>query len=201
MNKNILLIFSILLTINVFGQIINNKNSWQIGVGLAITKFGESDAQFIGDKHLIQIPRVNLTMPISQKLSFDGALSFNTIDGVIKNSINYLSLDGSLRYNFNSFLGKIYPYVFTGGSLVDSERKTTPTLNVGAGATYWISDKVGLNTQLYYKYSFESFESMRSHIQITAGFVFDLNWSNVFGRGIGTTRVRTSSCHYDQHKI
>ena len=59
-----------------------------------------------------------------------------------------------------------------GGSIVDSERKMTPTLNIGAGGIYWITDRIGINPQVYYKYSLESYESMRSHIQGTLSVSF-----------------------------
>lgn len=166
------------LTTSVFSQ--NLNDSWQIGVGFGITKFSESDAAFIGDQYLFQVPTVSLTMPIGDRFSLDGAMSFNTIDdvGFIKNSAKYFSMDASFRYNLNAVLDKFAPYVFIGGSVVDSERKMTPTLNVGAGGIYWVSDNIGINPQLYYKHSFEGYESMRSHIQGTLGVVFKLNWNN-----------------------
>ena len=119
-------------------------------------------------------------------------MSFNTIDdiGFISNSAKYFSMDASFRYNFNAVLDKLAPYVFVGGSLVDSERKMTPTLNIGGGGIYWVSDKVGINPQLYYKHSFEGYESMRSHIQGTLGIVFKLNWNNS-----GSSSSRNSAKH------
>lgn len=179
-----------------------SKNSdWQIGVGGAVVFFNQSDVSFIGDKTLFQIPRLNLTMPINEKLSVDGALSFNTFNdiGFIKNSVSYFSADGSLRYNFNEVLQNFYPYVFAGGSLVDSERKMTPTLNIGAGGTYWLNDTIGLNTQLYYKHSFEGYESMRSHIQVTGSLVFAIGNTKKRGSFKGSKASRRG-CYYDQIK-
>lgn len=152
------------------------KNAWQIGLGASIVKFGAEDAQFIGDKHLFQIPRLNLTIPVSEKWSVDGALSFNTFNnaGLISNEVHYFSVDASVRYHFDELVENVFPYVFTGGSIVDSERKKTPTLNVGAGAVYWFAEKWGLNPQVYYKHSFPGYESMRSHVQLTLGVVYQL---------------------------
>lgn len=172
----------------VFGAIkAQNNSSWQIGIGASVVKFGEEDARFIGDQHMFQVPRLNLTMPLTEKLSLDGALSFNTIDnvGFIENSVKYFSADASLRYNFNQLVDNFYPYVFAGASAVDSERKMTPTLNIGAGGTYWFAEKWGANAQIYYKHSLESYESMRSHLQGTIGIVYSLDWGNLFGRGKG----------------
>lgn len=165
------------------------KNSWQMGIGTSLVKFGEQDAQFIGDKHIFQIPRLNFTIPVSENWSVDGALSFNTFNdaGIVENKAYYFSADASLRYHFDEVVDKVFPYVFTGGSIVDSERKKTPTLNVGAGAVYWFAEKWGLNPQIYYKHSFPGYESMRSHVQFTLGIVYDLRLEGLF-RG-------TSKCY------
>ncbi len=195
MKKTIFILF-VFFTATILAQTKNKK--WQIGVGVGIVKFSDEDASFIGDRYLFQIPRLNLTIPITDNLSVDGAMSFNTFDpGFIENSVKYFSMDGSLRYSFHQISEKFFPYVFVGGSLVDSERKMTPTFNFGAGATYWISDSFGLNTQLYYKYSLESFESMRSHIQVTGGIVYAFD--SLFGGGGRSASSIGGSCYYDQH--
>ncbi|WP_157578191.1 outer membrane beta-barrel protein [Tenacibaculum ovolyticum] len=195
MKNRILLITVLCFSVNLFSQ--NLNDSWQIGIGMGVTKFSESDAAFIGDAYLFQTPVVNLTMPIGERLSINGAMSFNTINdiGIISNSANYFSMDGSLRYNFNAVFEKFAPYVFAGGSIVDSERKMTPTINIGAGGIYWVNDKIGINPQVYYKHSFESYESMRSHIQGTLSVVFKLDWNNSSGGIKGKT---SSSCYYNQ---
>ena len=195
MKDQILLITILFCSINLFSQ--NLNDSWQIGIGMGVTKFSESDAAYIGDQYLFQVPVISITMPIGERLSIDGAMSFNTINdvGIISNSVNYFSMDGSLRYNFNALLDKFSPYVFVGGSIVDSERKMTPTVNLGAGGIYWLTDKVGINPQVYYKHSLESYESMRSHIQGTLGLVFKLDWNSSGG---GNRGGNSSSCYYNQ---
>mgnify|MGYP005988743595 CR=1 FL=1 len=195
MKNKILLITLFCCSMHLFSQ--NLNDSWQIGIGMGVTKFNESDAEFIGDQYLFQTPVISITMPIGERLSIDGAMSFNTINdiGIISNSVNYFSMDGSLRYNFNAMLDKFSPYVFVGGSIVDSERKMTPTLNIGAGGIYWVTDKIGINPQLYYKHSLESYESMRSHIQGTLSLVFKLDWNSSGGINRGGN---SSSCYYNQ---
>ncbi|TYP99863.1 outer membrane protein with beta-barrel domain [Tenacibaculum adriaticum] len=193
--KKILFVIVFAFCSSLVAQTKNNK--WQIGVGASIVKFGEEDAAFIGDQYLFQVPRLNLTAPITENISIDGALSFNTFDiGFITNSAKYFSMDGSVRYRFTNVSESFYPYVFAGGSLVDSERKMTPTLNFGAGATYWFSEGLGINSQLYYKYSLESYESMRSHIQVTIGLVFVIKNLSSGGRSGGSVG---GSCYYNQH--
>lgn len=158
------------------------ENSWNLGVGVAVASFKNIDAEYIGDKRLFQVPRLNITAPVINAISLDLALSFNTIKDikVIKNSAKYISIDGSLRYNFQKISEKLIPYVFIGGSIVDSERKATPTFNLGVGSTYWFSNKFGLNGQVYYKHSLEQFESMRSHTQFTFGISYNFEGGNLF---------------------
>lgn len=196
MRNKIILITLLCFSMQLFSQ--NLNDSWQIGVGVGITKFSGDDVDFIGDRYQFQVPVLSLTMPIGERLSIDGAMSVNTIDdvGFIENSVSYFSLDGSLRYNFNPVFEKFAPYAFIGASVVDSERKMTPTFNIGAGGIYWLNDKIGINPQIYYKHSLDSFESMRSHIQGTLGVVFKLNWNNT--GSINRGGKSSSSCYYNQ---
>ncbi|CAM1357966.1 conserved exported hypothetical protein [Tenacibaculum litopenaei] len=184
MRKTIFLaVCSLFFSVGLIAQ--NLNESWQIGFGVAMTKFSESDAGFIGDQYQFQVPRLNLTMPIGERLSVDAAMSFNTLDevGFVSNSAKYFSIDGSLRYNFDAIIDNFSPYVFVGGSVVDSERKMTPTFNLGVGGIYWVSDRIGINPQVYYKHSLESYESMRSHIQGALSVLIKMDWNNLFEGG------------------
>lgn len=162
------------------------KNSeWQLGVGASITKFGNSsDVDFIGDRYQFQVPRFNITAPITDNISFDTAISVNTFDfGIIENSAFYFSVDLTGRYHFE-LAEWFFPYVLAGASMVDSSLNISPTLNIGAGTTFWVNNLYGINIQTYYKHSFEASKGMRSHFQFTAGMVFaiDLYDLLIFGR-------------------
>lgn len=196
--RRIQFLFLFFTVSSIFAQVRNNE--WQLGIGTAVVKFSEEDGAFMGDRNLFQVPRLNGTIPLSDKFYLDGAMSFNTFDiGFISNEISYFSLDASVRYSFIDIAETFYPYVFAGASIVDkttSERKMTPTFNIGAGATYWITDVFGLNTNIYYKHSMESFESLRSHIQITGGLVFALNLQDLLSGG---GNAGSSTCYFNQH--
>lgn len=174
--------------------------NWQLGIGGGLVKFNDKDVAFIGDKHLAQIPRFNATKRLNEKFSIDGAISFGSFDSstkfIVQNNVPYFSFDLSARYRYISTLEKLDPFVFLGGSIVDSnpDRKTTPTINIGTGVTYWFTEIFGFNTQIYYKHSLKSFESMRSHTQFTASIIFGLN--------LNTNKKRrgSTSCYYNQHK-
>jgi len=155
------------------------NNEWQVGVSAGVTKFGDEDAQLIGDKHQFQIPRLNVVKPINDNLAIDAAVSFTTFDiGPITNEATYFSFDASLRYFF-SIADKFYPYAFAGASISDVGIKVAPTLNVGIGGTYWVNDIFGLNAQAYYKNSLNT-DNVPSHIQITGGMVFALDIYDLF---------------------
>lgn len=176
------IIFLVLLCCfsNIIAQTRNHE--WQVGVGAAITKFGNEDAFLIGDKYQFQIPRINITKPLTDNLAIDLAFSANTFDlGFIENTSSYLSVDASLRYFFD--IGNVFfPYVFAGASVADSEFKLAPTINVGAGASFWFNDVFGINAQAYYKNSLDT-DNLPSHIQVTAGMVFALNLYDLFFNG------------------
>jgi len=167
--KSILFVTFLCCFSNLIAQ--TKNNDWQVGIGFGITKFNDKNADYIGDKHQIQLPRLNLTMPVADNLAVDAAISFQSVDfNFINNQVNYFSFDTSLRY-FYPVTEKFYPYVFGGLSLVKTTFNTTPTFNIGAGATYWITNFIGFNTQLYYKQAGDS-ENIRSHIQFTGGMNF-----------------------------
>lgn len=164
---------------------------WQFGIGGGLVKFSDKDAPYIGDKHLAQIPRFNATYAVKDKFALDAAFSFGSFDSAIitTNQVPYFSFDVSGRYHFLQNIRNFEPFAFVGVSLVDSSRKMTPTINLGAGATYWFSKVVGISTNFYYKHSLDSFESMRSHIQISFGVVFGLDLS-------GSGRRGSTDCKY-----
>ncbi len=186
---------------------------WQIGVGGDIVRFNDEDAKYIGDKHLIQIPRFNITRRLNHFFALDGSISFGAFDSVvINNQVPYFSLDGSLRFKYITTYERLDPYIFIGGSIVQSDpkRKTTPTINAGTGLTVWLTEGIGINGQALYKHSLESFESMRSHIQVSFSVIFGVNFSrskrhrsssSCYHNPNRRSRSKVStSCQYNQHK-
>ncbi|MBL4905225.1 MAG: hypothetical protein JKZ00_04270 [Flavobacteriaceae bacterium] len=149
-----------------------------------MAKFNSSDVSFIGDQFNFQIPSLHVSRYIFKGLTLDAGLSFSTINNVpgIGNSISYFSLDGATRYDFGMSNDNIVPYVSVGGSLVKTTKTLTPTFNFGGGGTYWINSRYGINTQLIYKYSLESYTSMRSHFHFSIGVVYSLKHRSVIDR-------------------
>ncbi|WP_296635004.1 hypothetical protein [Polaribacter sp.] len=72
--------------------------------------------------------------------SFTADVGFST---AIFDTQKYTTFDAVLRYDFGTSMHNVVPYVVIGGSFV-SALETTPTLNLGAGNTFWVKK----NTEL-----------------------------------------------------
>jgi hypothetical protein len=170
-------VFLILLLIGIQSFAQNKENRWVVGTSIGVAKFSSEDSRSIGEQFIFQMPKLNVSRYFFNGLTVDAAISFNTINeisGVYKNSISYLSLDGGVKYDFGTSNDNLVPYAIFGGSLLKTTYKMTPTFNIGAGATFWLNSRYGINTQLLYKSSPETFESMRSHMYFSVGVVYSL---------------------------
>jgi hypothetical protein len=72
----------------------------------------------------------------------------------------------------------VVPYIVIGGSFV-SALETTPTLNFGAGNTFWVKENYGINVQFLYKHSEVRFESQYSHFYPSIGLVYSFKARNL----------------------
>lgn len=155
----------------------NKENKWVVGASLGVVKFASEEAKFIGEQFIFQMPKLNASRYIYNGLTLDAAVSFNTINKIgelYSNSVSYLSFDGAVKYDFGTSNDNLVPYVLFGSSLLKTTYKMTPTFNVGFGGTFWLNSRYGFNTQLLYKASPETFESMRSHTYFSFGLVYSL---------------------------
>jgi hypothetical protein len=160
---------------------IQSQNNFEVGISGSVVRFSEENAAFIGDRHLFQIPMINVAYKLNKKFSLNAEVAFNTINdiGIMANSVKYTSYGGAIRYYFNNS-SRLNTYALIGATLVQSELKNTPTLNLGIGNSYWISDRFGINAQVIYKFSDSSFESMRSHFQFTFGILYNFDIGTIF---------------------
>jgi len=168
------LFFLFLLVSNSHSQFFGTDNStWNVGVSAGFAYYSGDNAIDVGTHYVHQIPRINISRYLLKGITLDAAVSFNAFDneGQLKNTVSYTSYDGTVRYDFGTTYDNIVPYVLIGGSIISSARPT-PTLNFGAGNTFWFSSKIGFNLQFMYKFSEDRFESQRSHIYFTAGLVY-----------------------------
>ena len=169
---NYLSFLFLFLTISMFGQ--NSSSKWTFGVDLASVKYSETDGknQYIGAMFISQSPRFSLAKHMFPGVTFVGSVSTS-----IGDDADYTTFDGVARYDFKTSQNSTVPYVLIGGSFVKALR-LTPTMNIGAGSTFWFSDKYGVNIQAMYKVSQEKFSSQRSHLMTSIGLVYSFKGRN-----------------------
>jgi hypothetical protein len=173
--QNIFLIF-LFVGFQLVAQ--NQENRWVVGASFGVAKFSSEDVKVVGDQFILQVPQLNVSRYFFNGFTLDAGFSFSVIDeisGLYKNSVSYLSIDGAVKYDFGASNDNLVPYLLAGASLLKTTYKMTPTFNVGAGGTFWLNSTYGVNTQLIYKLSPETFESMGSHAYFSVGVVYSLS--------------------------
>ncbi|TVZ56158.1 hypothetical protein OD91_1438 [Lutibacter sp. Hel_I_33_5] len=158
----------------------NEESKWTAGYSLAMVKFNDEDAKIIGENFNFQTTKINVSRYFSKGLILDAGFSLSLIDrieGFYGNAFSYFSIDGAIRYDFNNSNENFVPYIGIGGSLVGAPStipgsKLTNTYNFISGATFWFHQHIGMNTQFTYKLSPAEYQSMKSHAQVSVGFVY-----------------------------
>lgn len=171
-----ILIFSLLfLASSQFITAQNEDNKWTFGASLGSVVYSNTDAKLVGGAYVDQIPRVNLSRYMFKNITFDVAIATSLID-----SDSYTTFDGFMRYDFGKSYDNVVPYLLLGGSFV-SAKNLTPTLNFGAGNTFWIFPNYGLNLQAMYKFSESRFNSFGqySHLYTSIGLVYSFKSRNM----------------------
>lgn len=163
--KITLILIILLFSLKGFSQ--DNENKWAITFGSGLVTYAEEDASAMNGKYIAQFPRLSVATYIFENVTLVGSISTDFNDDLQ----NYTTFDGELRYDFGTSKNRISPYVLAGGSIIDGVL-TLPTLNIGAGATLWISDHVGLNGQIMYKYNAGGFRSQLTHTFLSGGIVY-----------------------------
>lgn len=153
------------------GQTENNK--WTFGLDIAWVSYSEEDMLAVGGKFINQTPRFSLAKHMFKGVTFVGSVST-----AINDNQKYTTFDGTARYDFGTSENSVVPYLFIGGSFINAIR-LTPTLNFGAGNTFWFSPRYGLNVQFMYKFSEEKFQTQRSHIMPSIGLVYSFGSRNM----------------------
>ena len=165
MKKLLFITLLLFLTSSLISQ--NRENKWTIGLSLASAKyFTKTQARKVGGEFVYQSPRINISKYLFKGLTLDAGFST-----AIGDSQKYTNFDGAIRYDFGKSDENVVPYIMLGGSFI-SALSFTPTLNLGAGSTFWVSQKIGLNLQFMYKYSQDRFTSQFSHIYTSVGVVY-----------------------------
>ena len=99
-----------------------------------------------------------------------------TFSNAISDDMQYFSSDFNLSYdlfNPNRFLR---PYLLAGVGVVNL-LDTGLTLNLGGGATLWVTKNIGLNGQFIYKVSTIGGDLQKSHLFTSGGIVYSFSAS------------------------
>jgi len=162
--RSFLITLFLLISLKSFTQ--NEEMKWIFSVGSGSALYSQSDVSSIGGKYIAQFPRLSLGLYVFKNVTFVGGIS-----SALDNTKKYTTFDGAARYDFGTSTNTISPYVFIGGSFI-SAKNLTPTVNIGAGGTIWISDRFGLTGELMRKLSENRFTSQKSHTFGSAGIVY-----------------------------
>ncbi len=155
----------------------NKENKWVVGASVGVAKFASEDASFVGDQFNFQLPKLNVTRYFFNGFSLDGSVAvaaLKSFPGVFSNSISYLSIDTSIKYDFGTSNENLVPYFLFGGSFINSSNTMTPTLNIGGGGTFWLNSTYGVNIQLLYKAVSDTSPTLRAHTYFSIGAVYSL---------------------------
>lgn len=174
--KNYFILAFLLVSLTLSSQ--NSENKWVVGLNIGSVLYSNADADKVGGAYIDQIPRINISRYLFKNLTLDGAFGTTFLD-----SQKYTTLDGTLRYDFGTSYNNVVPYVLLGGSFITATQ-LTPTLNFGAGNTFWIFPNYGLNLQVMYKFSESRFNvnNQYSHLYTTIGLVYSFKARNLYPR-------------------
>jgi len=93
----------------------------------------------------------------------------------------YLTLDATIRYDFNRSDDNAVPYLLLGVSSINA-LITSPTINFGAGNTLWFSQQYGVNFQAMLRYSSDKTYLQKSHKYFSVGIVYSFIPRNLVRR-------------------
>lgn len=151
----------------------NSNNKWVAGIHMGSVLYSNADANSAGGAYIDQIPRFTISRYMFGNITFQAGLGITSLD-----KQKYTTFDGLAKYDFGKSYDNTVPYVLIGGSFIKGQ-KLTPTLNFGAGNTFWIFPNYGLNFQVMYKFSETRFESQFSHLYTTVGIFYSFRSRNM----------------------
>lgn len=187
------IVFSLFLIQENFAQ--DEYNKWVFGIGLNAIDYFPSHAPNTGNENgflnefsnakdhwNISGPQLLATRHLVKNLSVDGLLSFNNITkygDVPVDGVTYIGMDINFRYSFMDTSKDFTIFMLAGGGYTFASYSGA-TVNIGTGANYWFSDKVGLNLEALYKYNSDDF-NLAPHFYYGLSLVYRLNSGGSLG--------------------
>ncbi len=168
-------------------------SKWVMSLGGGYIKFPTTlHAGELGSN--IQVPNIGLSRYIDKGMTVDLGVTA-PIFKFGENQINYMAFDISLRYDFNQSEKILVPYVMTGFNLFVIDAVEKPVgVSLGGGATYWLSEFIGIKAQVLYKYVPVKYKAvLPSHVQYSLGVVIPFE-ARALKRGSGMASSRGGFC-------
>lgn len=173
--KRVLLSFIVVLFFKV-ANAQSEHNRWVMGASIGGVFYPKNMERQNIDSNKFQMPIFTLAGYVNKLITIESSIGFSAFT-----TQEYLTFDGALRYTFLKETEQIAPYLLLGGSFI-AAKAITPTLNFGAGSTFWVSSNYGINLQITYKYSKNSFESQGSHFYPSVGVVYSFKPRGKYAR-------------------
>jgi len=148
---------------------------WAASVGASFVNFTDTPG-FSGEGVNFQIPNLSLLRYIDKGFTVGAGITFtgiSEIDHLYSNQYDVIMMDFFGKYDFNLSEEKWVPTVITGVSLLVKDRNDRAiSVNLGAGLTYWVLPKMGLNAQVVHRFVPENYEqNFGSHTQISGSLI------------------------------
>jgi hypothetical protein len=180
--KKYLIVVLLVISASSFAQ--DKTVRWAASVGGSFFLTDDRVA-FPKDGFNVQVPNLSLTRYIGNGFSAGVKVSFTgieKIEGSFTNGHYITFMDLYAKYDFNFSENKFVPYIVGGiGSNVKDKIDRAPSLNIGAGLTYWLFPRIGLNGQITRRIVSSSYaEKFSSITQFSGSLVFTFGDSRGF---------------------
>lgn len=154
----------------------DSTTKWAATIGGSFVNLSDVDG-FDGEGISFQIPNLSLLRYINNGFTVGTGVTFtgvSKINGSFTNQYDLIMMDFFGKYDFNLSENKWVPQIIAGvGLLVKDKYDRASSLNVGAGITYWVLPKMGLNAQVVRRIvSGENAINFGSHTQVSGSLVF-----------------------------
>lgn len=175
----LLIVFMLTMFVSVsYAQ--DRNHPWAIGFGANALNFSGTGADGMGNLfdqffdvednwNFVASPISYLTVKryIADNISFGVNLSYNQIENIniieqdvlLKpNDLSYYSVDGLFSYSLSNLIGWDWldPHINVGAGYYWIENEGWASFNPGAGLTFWLTEKFGINLTSTYKYDMGS---------------------------------------------
>lgn len=203
MNRKLLFTLFTFITLSAFAQ--EDSKYWSVGFGVSaidVYPVGENSPQgdyfdeyFNVNDHWNLGLYVDVSKNLTSKLALGARATYtqlskwgetNTVDRIPVDNLDYIGLDGSLKYTFldNTVISPVigigggYTWIEEGPFNTFSNAQGTDnlvgagTLNGSLGLVFNLSDNISLKAESTYKHAFKDY--LTKHFQQTVGFVYHI---------------------------